>query len=62
VRDELADSPLRDDAQMWIARAYAESGDRAHACGALARLRAEFPDSRYLRREAPALAADLGCR
>jgi len=58
----MPDSTLRDDAQMWIARAFAQSGDAAHGCAALARLRHDFPTSRYLRREAPELGAQLGCK
>ena len=62
LRDEMPDSTLRDDAQMSIARAYGDAGDAGHACAALTRLRHDFPDSRYLRREAPALGARLGCK
>jgi len=62
LRDEMPDSTLRDDAQMWIARAFAQSGDAAHGCAALVRLRHDFPTSRYLRREAPELGAQLGCK
>ena len=62
LRDEMPDSNLRDDAQMAIARAYADAGDAGHACEALARLRHDFPESRYLRRDAPALGTRLGCK
>jgi len=61
LRDDMTQSTLRDDAQMWIARARAQAGDRRRACEALARLRRDFAESRYLRREAPALAGELGC-
>jgi tetratricopeptide (TPR) repeat protein len=62
LRDEMPDSNLRDDAQMSIARAYADAGDTGHACEALTRLRKDFPESRYLHREAPTLGTRLGCK
>jgi hypothetical protein len=62
LRDDMKTSTLRDDAQMWIARARAQAGDAGGVCAALALLRRDFPDSRYLRREAPELAQKNGCR
>jgi outer membrane protein assembly factor BamD (BamD/ComL family) len=62
LRDDMPDSTLRDDAQMWIAKAYAQGKDPARACAALARLRKDYPDSRYLRRGGPELSAELGCK
>jgi hypothetical protein len=47
---------------MWIARAYANAGKHGEACDAIARLRRQFPESRYLRREAPLLAKQIGCQ
>jgi tetratricopeptide (TPR) repeat protein len=61
LRDNFPDSTLRDDAQWLIASAYAQAGDRARSCGALARLRKQFADSHFARKEGAALAAQLGC-
>jgi tetratricopeptide (TPR) repeat protein len=62
LRDETTTSTLRDDAQFFLARTHAQAGDRKRACANLARLGREFPESRYLKRDAPALFAELGCR
>jgi len=50
LRDDFADSILRDDAQFWIAQIHLRQGDRAAACQALARLVRDFPDGNHVRR------------
>jgi tetratricopeptide (TPR) repeat protein len=62
LRDHFKSSTLRDDAQLEIARTWLGAGDPGRACAALARLRRDFPQSSFNRREAPALAAAAGCR
>jgi tetratricopeptide (TPR) repeat protein len=62
LRDNFTASPLRDDAQLEIARTWLGTGDRQRACAALARLAQDFPQSRFNRREARTLAAEAGCR
>ena len=43
-------SILRDDALFELATTYAQAGEHAHACEALARLAKQAPDSKYLAR------------
>jgi tetratricopeptide (TPR) repeat protein len=52
-------STLRDDALFRVAKLDAlPAKDR---CGALARLAKDFPDSRHMRKDLPALSKELGC-
>jgi TolA-binding protein len=61
LRDDMTESTLRDDAQMWIVRTHVAAADSARACAAIERLRKQFPESRHLRREAPEVAKQIGC-
>jgi TolA-binding protein len=61
LRDHVATSVLRDDAQLEIARTHVGAGDRARACDALARLRQDFPRSKHNRFEGAELRARAGC-
>jgi tetratricopeptide (TPR) repeat protein len=53
-------SILRDDALYELASTYATAGLREGACRAIADLRKQFPDSKYIT-EASALGAELKC-
>jgi Tetratricopeptide repeat len=55
---DYRDSVLRDDALFELAQTHAGLGDAAAACAALARLKKDFPDSKYLLELPPPLA---GC-
>ncbi len=54
-------SILRDDAQIELAETLAKMDDQHGACDALAVLRRDWPDSKFLFERAPALAQKLGC-
>jgi TolA-binding protein len=55
-------SILRDDATFELARTRARRGDRDGACRALVRLAKEWPESRHMIADGPALAAEIACR
>jgi len=54
-------SILRDDAEIELAETLAIAGDKDGACAALARLRQQWPDSKFNSERAPALRTKLGC-
>lgn len=54
-------SILRDDALWETALTYERMNRPADLCRTLARLAAEWPDSKYMQEKAPALAATHGC-
>jgi tetratricopeptide (TPR) repeat protein len=60
--DDYPASILRDDAQIELAETLATAGDTRRACAALARLKKDWPDSKFNSERGPALAARIGCK
>jgi len=55
-------SVLRDDALFELAVAWQDADDRAKACHTLAKLKKDWPDSKYELHRAPTLRRKLGCK
>lgn len=55
------DSILRDDARMGEAISWSKLGEKDKGCAALAKLRKDYPESKYELKDAPALRTELGC-
>ncbi|HTJ42458.1 MAG TPA: tetratricopeptide repeat protein [Kofleriaceae bacterium] len=55
-------SILRDDALIELAETLAASGDAKGACDALAKLKHDWPDSKFLTERAPAVANKAACK